>query len=365
MKTKRWLCKRATVSLIVGGTLLQGAGCGNDALFMENYQRDLLVAALVIALIQWQQQRDLTNANPPTEPSAGEPLPGPEGPEGPQGQPGTAGPQGPPGTLGPRGPQGLTGQRGPIGPKGDPGPAGPSGPAGAQGPAGQGGPQGPAGPQGEPGDRFIDVFIDDFFTYADHIPGSLDVNIVAIREPALGTPNDQIGDAGAIAFRFEIPEIYETAEELTLRLLFYRTGQITPGNCLIFTLDSLRLRNGADVQPYGDRLWIRVDGSEKVPAQKTVAETLLGGEGGDGVYLVVELPLNTPAGLGFPNDLAVADLLAFEFDTATKPDLSAWDDGGRYELLGVEVFESTGNVVSGATIFHIAETLTCNGGAGG
>ncbi|MEK7757503.1 MAG: hypothetical protein AAB385_09875, partial [Planctomycetota bacterium] len=199
------------------------------------------------------------------------------------------------------------------------------------------------------------------FTYADHIPGSLDVNIVAIREPALGAPNNQIGDAGAIAFRLAIPEIYETGEELTMRLLFYRTGEITPGDCLIFTLDALRLRNGADVQPYGDRLWIRVDGPEKAPAQKTAAETLLGVDGGDGVFLVVEFPLNTPAGLGFPNDLAVADLLAFEFATAVKPDLSAWDDGGRYELLGVEVFESIGDAVFGAAIFDSAETLTCGG----
>jgi hypothetical protein len=333
---------------------------------MEDYQRDLLFAAFIIALIQSQQNE--ADANPPTDPDVGEPLPGPEGPEDPRGEPGTAGPPGTQGLPGPPGPQGPTGQAGAEGPQGDPGPAGPAGPAGSSGAAGSTGPAGPqgsAGPQGEPGGLFFDIFIDDFFTYADHIPGSLDVNIVAIREPALGAPNNQIGDAGAIAFRLAIPEIYETGEELTMRLLFYRTGEITPGDCLIFTLDALRLRNGADVQPYGDRLWIRVDGPEKAPAQKTAAETLLGVDGGDGVFLVVELPLNTPAGLGFPNDLAVADLLAFEFATAVKPDLSAWDDGGRYELLGVEVFESIGDAVFGAAIFDSAETLTCGDDAEG
>ena len=146
-----------------------------------------------------------------------------------------------------------------------------------------------------------------------------------------------------------------------MRLLFFRTGEITPGECLIFTLDSLRLRNGTDVQPYGDRLWIRVDGSVITTVQKTAAETLLGVAGGVGLYLVVELPINTAAGLGFPNDLAVTDLVAFEFATAVKPDLSAWDDGGRYELLGVEVFESTGGAVSGATIFDNVESLNCGG----
>jgi hypothetical protein len=345
MKSKGWLCKRAIASFVVGGMLIQGAGCGNDALWMEDYQRDLLFGALIIAFIQSQQSG--ADSNPPTDPDAGEPLPGPEGPEGPQGEPGAAGPQGPMGETGPTGPQGETGSDGS------------SGAVGPQGPSGSSGPQGPNGPQGEPGGLFLDLFIDDFFTYADHIPGSLDVNIVAIREPALGAPNNQTGDAGAVAFRLAIPEIYETGEELTMRLQFYRTGEITPGDCLIFTFDAIRLQNGMDVQPYGERLWIRVDGAEKVPAQKTAAESLLGGDGGDGVFLVVELPMNTSAGLEFPNDLAVADLIAFEFATAVKPDLSAWDDGGRYELLGVEVFESTDGVVSGATIFDNAETLTC------
>ena len=376
MKSKGWLCKRAMASLVGGVLLLQGAGCGNDALGLQDYGRDLLLGVLNLAGTQnLQNQIDQIVANQ-AAPVDGEP-----------GSPGVAGRDGNPGIncwdlngnlsddpeedtngdgafdakdcVGAAGSAGSPGSAGATGPAGAQGPAGPAGPAGSSG----GGSQGPPGRDGVNGvdGRFVDLFIDDFFTYADHDPGSLYVNIVAIKEPALGTPNDQTGDAGAIAWRMEIPQIYVTGKELTMRLLFFRTGEITPGECLIFTLDALRLQNGTDVQPYGGRLWIRVDGPEKAPPPKTAAETLLGVAGGIGVYLVVELPINTAAGLGFPNDLAVTDLVAFEFATAVKPDLSAWDDGGRYELLGVEVFESTGGAVSGAKIFYPAEPLTCGG----
>ncbi len=336
--------KQGVALFVIAGMLFQGAGCGNDALWMEDWQRDLLLNGLMYVLLQGRI--DELEGQLPTEPEPGSPVPGPEGPQGPQGEPGPAGPPGPAGA------RGEPGERGPAGPKGDTGPAGPAGPGGASGPAG------PAGPQGDPAEQFFDLFIDDFFTYADHIPGELDVNIVAIREPALGAPNDQIGDAGAIAFRFEVPEVYEPGEELTMRLLFYRTGEVNPGECLIFTLDALRLQNGADADPYGEHLWIRVDAPDKPAAQKTAAEVLLGG-GEPGVYMVVDLPIHAAAGLGFPNDLATSELVAFEFATAVKPDLSSWDDGGRYELLGVEVFESTAGEVLGATIFDSAAALTC------
>jgi hypothetical protein len=206
----------------------------------------------------------------------------------------------------------------------------------------------------------VDVFIDDFFTYADHVPGSLEVNIVAIREPALGRPNAESGDAGAIAYRLEIPEIYED-QELTMRLLFYRTGEINPEDCLVFTIDTLRLRDGSGIVPYGDRLWVRVDDPAPVAAQKAAAASLLG-EAADGTYLVLELPMNSPAGLGYPDDLEVTDLIAFELATASKPDLSAWDDGGRYELLGVEFYESVNGTLKGVTLFESAEAVTCSNG---
>ena len=75
---------------------------------------------------------------------------------------------------------------------------------------------------------------------------------------------------------------------------------------------------------------------------------------------MLELPLNSPAGLGYPDDLAVTDMIAFEIATETKlSDLSAWDDGGRYELLGVEFFESNGATLKGVTLFTTKAALTC------
>jgi hypothetical protein len=232
--------------------------------------------------------------------------------------------------------------------------AGPAGSTGATGPAG------PVGPAGE-GGTFLDVFIDDFFTYADHIPGELDTGIVLIEEPALGAPNPESGDAGAIAYRFEVPEMYD-GEELTMRLMFFRTGPTEPGQCLIFSIDALRLQNGQGISPYGDRLWVRVESPAAGTTQKIAAQSLLGGEE-VGLYLVLELPLNSPVGLGYPDDLAATDLIAFEIATETKlPDLSAWDDGGRYELLGVEFYESNGATLKGVTIFESEEALTCEVG---
>ncbi len=357
---------RIGAAALVGALTLQATGCGNPFLGLQDYQRDLLFHGLLYYVLQQRIHRLQDQVNDlqdqvAHEPPAGEPLPGPEGPQGAQGEQGPAGPQG---EQGPAGPQGEPGEVGPEGDPGDVGPAGAQGASGAQGlqgASGAPGSQGPAGPAGAPGGLFFDEFIEDFFTYADHVPGSLPINIVSIREPALGVPNGQIGDAGAIAYRLEIPQIYQPGEEITMRLLFYRTGDVHPGDCLIFTLDSLRLRSGDTLEPFGDRLWVRIDPANKSVANKTAAESLLGGQAG-GVYIVIELPVNSAAGLGYPNDLAVSDMLAFEIATAVKPDLSAWDDGGRYELLGVEFFESNGATVTGATLFGSADALTCNDG---
>jgi hypothetical protein len=338
MIARRSMFKRAATTVIAMTLLVQGSGCGNPFLGLEDYQRDILFNGILFFLLGG----DLSgNGGNNGEDPAGQPIPGPEGPEGPQGE---------------------TGAQGAQGEQGEQGEEGPAGPAGPQGEAGPQGPQGVPGVPGAPGDgsTFVDVFIDDFFTYADHVPGSLDVNIVAIQEPALGRPNAESGDAGAIAYRLEIPEIYED-QELTMRLLFYRTGEISVEDCLVFTIDTLRLRDGSGIEPYGDRLWIRVDDPAPVAAQKAAASSLLG-EAADGTYLVLELPMNSTAGLGYPDDLEVTDLVAFELATASKPDLSAWDDGGRYELLGVEIFESVGGDLKGVTLFDSAEAVTCSEG---
>jgi len=340
MSTRNTMLRRTGAIALSMAFLAQGIGCGNPFLGLQDYQRDLLFSSLVYILLQGNNQSGNGTGDPP----AGQPIPGPEGPQGEQGP------------AGPQGEQGETGETGPAGPQGETGPAGETGATG---------PRGPAGPGGD-GGTFVDVFIDDFFTYADHIPGSLEVNIVSIQEPALGTPNPESGDAGAIAYRFEVPEIYD-GEELTMRFMFYRTGPIEPEQCLIFSLDSLQLKNGQGISAYGDRVWVRVDLPTPQPNQKTAGQAILGGVD-DGQYLVLELPLNSPspAGLGYPDDLAATDMLAFEIATETKPgDLSAWDDGGRYELLGVEFYESVGGTFQGVTIFNSEDELTCGDDGGG
>jgi hypothetical protein len=202
--------------------------------------------------------------------------------------------------------------------------------------------------------------VDDFFTFDDAIPGELDTGVVAIEEPALGTPDIEGGDAGAIAYRVALTENYDEGSDLTMRMYFFRTGTPRPGDCLIFRLDSLRLANGEQVQLYGDRVWIRIDNPDtKLTTQASLADELLGEDGG--LFLVIDLPLNTAGGLDFPDDVEVTDMLAFEVVTELQEDLGAWEDGARYELLGVEFFESEGGDVSGATIFRSLEELTCAG----
>ena len=49
---------------------------------------------------------------------------------------------------------------------------------------------------------------------------------------------------------------------------------------------------------------------------------------------MIDLPLNTAAGLDYPGDVAAGDLLAFELTTHEA-------DSRSYELLGVEFFESS------------------------
>jgi hypothetical protein len=194
---------------------------------------------------------------------------------------------------------------------------------------------------------YFDQFIDDFFTYADHDPGELPIEIVSIFEPALGTPEDTAGDAGAIAFRFAIPRYYDVGNAVTMRLFFYRMG---PWNeeCLIFTLDALRLRNGYPIDTYGDRLWVR-------PDWVALGESL-------DLFLIIDIPINAQDGLDDEVELAPGDMLAFEMATAIKGDLTPWDDGGRYELLGVEFYESEQAFLEGARIFGGGDSLTCYDG---
>jgi hypothetical protein len=113
--------------------------------------------------------------------------------------------------------------------------------------------------------------------------------------------------------------------------------------------------------PYGTTLWVRPDVQQPKAVRKGLAELLLGDDGEQGVFVVIDIPINAQDGLDDPEALAPADLLAFEIATASKPDLSVWHDGGRYELLGVEFFESDPGTsqLAGATIFRSSEEVNC------
>ncbi|MCH7994198.1 MAG: hypothetical protein IIB57_07110, partial [Planctomycetes bacterium] len=132
---------------------------------------------------------------------------------------------------------------------------------------------------------------------------------------------------------------------------------------LVMTLDALRLRGGEDVADYGERIWIRLEGSAKDAARASAIAVLLGEEDPSGVGFVIDVPINSASGLNDPTALAVADLLAFELATALRADrLTTCHDGGRYQILGVEFFggaEGSASV-AGATILRAAPETCCD-----
>jgi len=408
-----------SLAVVVVGALTFKAGCGsNDFLGLEDYQRDLLAGWLALSLLQqpdepacWDLNGDgvcnletedanedgVCDDTEPTEACGGAPFPLPCGegraincwdlnancendPEEDVNGDGLFD------TLDCQGPQGEPGAPGEPGPQGEPGEPGPPGPAGQDG---EDGTDGSRGLPGEPGPEFFDMFVDDFFTYPNHQHGQLSVNdppVVRIEEPALGYSSVEAGDFGAIAYRFSIPEIYDSGNEVTMRLSFYRQpvciggprdGELCTSDladclvegacvgwraekCLVFTLDAVRLRNGQDVTGYGTRLWVRPDVVAVSGVQKGLAEALLVGDSDEqeGIFWVVDIPINSPDGLDDPTALASGDMLAFEI--ATLRGLSGiWEDGGRYELLGVEFFESQTSALQGATIFRPGEPISC------
>jgi len=386
MRTRKDNRRNIVVGAIVAAVLLTvptwvlvmpGCSIDNDFLGLEDGQRDLLFGALAYALLRG-------NADDP----AGQPIPGEDGLScwdldgngncdleteditG-DGQCGAQDCQGADGATGTDGQDGTSGADGQDGVDGLPcwdlngnGVADPEedvdgngaydaldcvGADGAADVDGEPGTPGSTGAPGPAGPNYFDQFIDDFFTYPDHLPGELEVDIVSVIEPALGTPENTAGDAGAIAFRFGIPTMYAAGNDVTMRLSFLRTGPLLLGECLVFTLDALRLRAGEGVMPYGTRLWFKID----VPPM---------GPEPDSVFLLVDIPVNSAGGLEDPVGLNASEMLAFEIATAIKPDLSAWEDGGRYQLLGAEFYESSPGTsrLNGATVFTTADDVSCD-----
>ena len=345
MKSFGWKSKSIVSALLVGGLIIN-VGCPGSVGFLglQDYQRDLLIGGLAAAALLSDDGGD--------DGAGGEPEPGAPGARGADGEQGPAGEDGAAGSQGDQGETGATG------------PEGPAGPAGPEGSAGEQGPRGADGSDGADGPSFFDIFIDDFFTISGNPNGQLPVQLVEISEPALGAPDSNTGETGAIAYRVAIPETYSAGHDVTMRMFFYRPGADVEG-CLVITLDALRLRDGEDVQGYGPRVWIRLESSAKGAARASALDALLGENGVSGTGFVIDIPINTANGLNDPDPLAVADLLAFEIATALQADnLASCHDGGRYEILGVEFFESAAGTaaVAGATILSEAPETCCDQG---
>lgn len=183
--------------------------------------------------------------------------------------------------------------------------------------------------QGPAGSTLFDTYIDRFFTFGpDPNEGALDVPgpvIVRIVEPALGEPCSISSGVQALAYRVAISQHYTAGNPVTMRLYLWRVGPApVADDCFIFRLDAFRARHATGISAYGSERYIRPDVMQTVNP--------------NGTLLVIDLPLNntTSSGLGLPNDLAVADLLAFELNGL------GYQDGACYTLLGVDFFESQG-----------------------
>ncbi len=378
-KSRRTLWCRGAVCTMVSAALTLPQGCGNPFLGLEDYQRDLLFfGALAAALLRDNglvAGSEDTNPPPTGDEPAPSPLPGADGLncwdangngqgdadedingdgafnaldcQGADGGDGADGAAGTTGTDGADGAAGATGPQGPTGPVGPPGSSGPSGSAGAQG---------SQGPQGPPGPEFFDMVVDDFFGNAEG--NSMPVVLIRIDEPILGDYDwDAASDfAPALAYRIAVPKSYDAGNDVTMRLFFFRTGRYN-GDCLIFSLDARRLRNNEPgPQCYGGDAQDRCEGGRRwISITPPLLNGPTGGNGlNSGVYMVVDLPINSAAGLNLPNDLRVTDFLAFELGTYQ-------DDGGQYEILGVEFFESAAGTArtAGGRIFFPDEDPVC------
>ncbi len=303
-------------------------GCGGGLFGLQDYQRDLLFGGAAWAL--------LLNQPAPADGGAGAPVPGPAGEQGIPGEDGVSGAVGP---AGPQGPQGPTG------------PEGPAGAAGTTGPTGSNGATGPAGPRGGDGQTLFDIFIDEFFTTAQNNPGNLQVDLVNIQEPTLGgNANGQNLDDSVVAYRMAIPQGYKGINDVTMRLFLNSTGPIYAG-CTIISARAVRLREGEGITTYGQPILLALDNDNVLPASKLIEEVL-----GpiSSRLVVVDIPINSPAGFDDVPALSAKDLMAFELQTE-------YVDGSFFHILGVEFFESeSAAVLSGAML-----APPCDDGDGG
>jgi len=223
---------------------------------------------------------------------------------------------------------------------------GPAGPAGVDGIPGAPGPTGPLGPEGPVGPEIFSVFVDDFYAASPEVPGEWPFLSMPVTNPVLGSSVLEDLALPGVVFQVEVPETYDPAHDVALRVFFYRLGPVDEG-CFVFTVEAMRLRPVSGMEYYGDRRWVRLHtaiADESEPAYRDAELT--------GLYMV-DLPLQNLPGLDYPDDLAAGDLLAFEL-------AGVLDDGGAHHLLGVEFFESVdGANLAGGEVFYEEERVTC------
>lgn len=220
------------------------------------------------------------------------------------------------------------------------GSTGPSGPTGETGTPGLPGPEGPVGPE------TFSTFVDDFFEADPEVPNEWPFLLAPAVNPVLGSSVREAIALPAVVFQVEVPETYDPAHRVALRVFFYRTGPMDE-QCFVFAVEASRLRTALGIEGYGQRCWVQLDtgGESATDPVDSDAEVI-------GLH-IVEFSVNDLPGLDYPPDLVPGDLLAFEFSGVIQ-------DGGAYHLLGVEFFESVGAASdTGGGVFYEEEKVTC------
>ena len=222
---------------------------------------------------------------------------------------------------------------------------GPAGPTGADGIAGPPGPIGPPGLEGPAGPEIFSIFVDDFYIASPEVPDEWPFLSTPVPDPVLGSSALEYAALPGVVFQVEVPETYDPAHDVALRVFFYRLGPLGEG-CFVFTIEAMRLRPVSGMEYYGDRRWVRLH-TGAADGDEAYNDTEL-----TGLY-VVDLPVQGLPGLDCPDDLVAGDLLAIEL-------AGALEDGGAYHLLGAEFFESVdGANLSGGEVFYAEEDVTC------
>jgi hypothetical protein len=155
-----------------------------------------------------------------------------------------------------------------------------------------------------------------------------------------------------IGWKVAIPSRYTAGNPITMRVFLYWLGPDPTQpkhDCDVFRLAAVRLRSGWPLEVYGQELHVRLTLPPAAQDQKAP------------FFFVMDLPINAPEGLNFPNDLAAGQVVAFGMEWVAQgcPLL-----GRRYQIYGVEFFEGEPGSASlhDATISVDHPDCSCGGG---